>query len=360
MGLRVTRAAFERYRNLDGRELSFAPGMTVLVGHNAAGKTNTIEALQLLTCGRSFRRPLPAELVSEGCVQGVVRAVEEGDGRRIDLELDVNRDKRTFVRNNKRIRPNDLAGELVSVLFCPDDLAFAKGSPSKRRDELDDFGRQVNKGYGRLVSHYEKAVEQRNRLLKEPVVDEALLAAWDESIATGGARLLQHRRALFCRLRDVYCQVYRQIAPGEEPAVLYKDSLGGGADEDVDQAREAFLAALAERRLEERRRGMTLVGPHRDDLLFTVDGRDVRTFGSQGQQRSVVLAWKMAEVEVVEQIRHERPLLLLDDVMSELDENRRAAVSGFVNRGVQMVVTTTNLGYFSAEQLANAEVVRYE
>ena len=358
MGLKVKSARFERYRNLDGRAIAFSPGLTVLVGHNAAGKTNTIEAVQLLTCGRSFRRPTPAQLLAEGCENGCVELREEGDGRVVDLSLRVDAEKRTFVRNGKNVRPSTLAGELVSVLFCPDDLAFAKGSPSGRRSEIDDFGRQVNRAYGRLVSHYEKAVEQRNRLLREPYVDEALLEAWDESVCAGGARLMEKRMALFERLRVEWERAYRAIAPGEEPRAEYRSSMQ--AEVCVDTLAGDLQAELRARRAEELRRGMTLVGPHRDDLAFYVDGRDVRTFGSQGQQRSVVLAWKMAEVEVVEQIRHEKPLLLLDDVMSELDEARRAAVAGFVDRGVQMVVTTTNLGYFSDEQLSGAEVVSFD
>ena len=360
MGLRVTHASFEHYRNLDGRSMDFSDALTVLVGHNAVGKTNVVEALQLLTCGRSFRRPSPAELVEAGCAQGRASLTERGDGRVIDLELVADAEKRTFRRNGKNVRPSTLAGELVSVLFCPDDLAFAKGSPRGRRSEIDDFGRQVNKPYGRLVSSYEKAVEQRNRLLREDYVDENLLAAWDESVALGGTRLLGYRRALFGRLRAAWCEAYRAIAPGEEPDVTYHSSLG--EEEGLSQAdvQARFLDELRARRDEERRRGMTVVGPHRDDLLFTVNGRDVRTFCSQGQQRSVVLAWKMAEVQVVEQVRDERPLLLLDDVMSELDEGRRAAVAAFVERGVQMVVTTTNLGYFSHDTLAAAEVVSFD
>ena len=360
MGLRVTHASFEHYRNLDGRSMDFSERLTVLVGHNAVGKTNVVEALQLLTCGRSFRRPGAGDLVEAGSERGRASLAERGDGRIVDLELLVDAEGRTFRRNGKNVRPSTIAGELVSILFCPDDLAFAKGSPRGRRSEMDDFGRQVNKPYGRLVSSYEKAVEQRNRLLREPYVDENLLAAWNESVAAGGARLLGHRRALFGRLRAAWKTAYRAIAPGEEPDVTYHSSLGDDGCLSQDDLQARFLDELRARRDEERRRGMTVVGPHRDDLLFTVNGRDARTFCSQGQQRSVVLAWKMAEVEVVEQVRAERPLLLLDDVMSELDEGRRAAVASFVDRGVQMVVTTTNLGYFSHDALADAEVVSFD
>lgn len=359
MSLVVTRISFSGYRNLDGVALEPSPGVTVLVGPNAVGKTNTVEALQYLTAGQSFRRPSPAELVAPGAREARVSARLEGDGRVVDVELVAAEGSRKFLRNGKPCRSQDLPGTLLSILFCPDDLSLVKGSASMRRGELDSFGAQANAGYRKVLSAYSRSVEQRNRLLKDGC-DPVLLDAWDESVALGGATLLHHRLNLFTRLSSLVGEVYADVASGETLACRYVPSVAGAeAGMGRDQLRDLMLRRMEECRDDDLRRGQTLVGPHRDDVSFEIEGRDARAFGSQGQQRTVALAWKMAEVRLCEDLLGERPLLLLDDVMSELDENRRACVTKFVEGGIQTVITTTNLGYFDDSLLEGMKVVRY-
>lgn len=346
------------WRNFDEKDIDFSAGMTILHGRNAVGKTNTVEALQMLTSGTSFRKPKPSQLVREDCDSARIAVRLEGDGRVIDVSCEVEPTKRRFFRNGKKCTSQDLPSTLMSVLFNPDDLSFVKRGASYRRDELDGFGRQANRGYAKVLSAYLRSVEQRNRLLKEDYPDLALLDAWDASVALGGATLLVARVRLFERLRARVSEVYGQISEGEELECHYVSSLG----EDLaglgrDEVCDIFARRLEEGRADDLRRQQTLVGPQRDDVSFTIDGRDARAFGSQGQQRSIVLAWKMAEVEVSREIVGEQPLLLLDDVMSELDERRRVAMTRFVQSGIQTVVTTTNLGYFPRELLDDAEVV---
>lgn len=359
MSLVVTRISFSGYRNLDGVVLEPSPGVTVLVGPNAVGKTNTVEALQYLTAGQSFRRPSPAELVAPGAREAHVSARLEGDGRVVDVELVAAEGSRKFLRNGKPCRSQDLPGTLLSILFCPDDLSLVKGSASMRRGELDSFGAQANVGYRKVLSAYTRSVEQRNRLLKDGC-DPVLLDAWDESVALGAATLLHHRLNLFTRLSSLVSEVYADVASGEALACRYVSSVAGAeAGMGRDQLRDLMLRRMEESRDDDLRRGQTLVGPHRDDISFEIEGRDARAFGSQGQQRTVALAWKMAEVRLCEDLLGERPLLLLDDVMSELDENRRACVTKFVEGGIQTVITTTNLGYFDDSLLEGMKVVRY-
>lgn len=359
MSLVVTRISFSGYRNLDGVVLEPSSGVTVLVGPNAVGKTNTVEALQYLTAGQSFRRPSPAELVAPGAREAHVSARLEGDGRVVDVELVAAEGSRKFLRNGKPCRSQDLPGTLLSILFCPDDLSLVKGSASMRRGELDSFGAQANAGYRKVLSAYTRSVEQRNRLLKDGC-DPVLLDAWDESVALGGATLLHHRLNLFTRLSSLVGEVYADVASGETLACRYVPSVAGAeAGMGRDELRDLMLRRMEESRGDDLRRGQTLVGPHRDDISFEIEGRDARAFGSQGQQRTVALAWKMAEVRLCEDLLGERPLLLLDDVMSELDENRRACVTKFVEGGIQTVITTTNLGYFDDSLLEGMKVVRY-
>lgn len=362
MGLLVTRLSLADFRSFERLELEPSPTVTVLVGPNAVGKTNTVEALQLLTSGASFRRPSPRELVREGEKCARIDARLEGDGRVVELRCDVTREPsaRRFSRNGKRCQAADMPRDLMSVLFSPDDLALVKGSARLRRDELDAFGRQANRGYANVLAAYQRSVEQRNRLLRDEYPDPSLLEAWDASVALGGATLLAARLRLFSRLAEKVAAAYAAIAGGEELACTYDCTLGEGCEGmGRDELRDLMLERLAASRAEDLRRQRTCVGPHRDDVVFTVGGRAARTFASQGQQRSVVLALKMAEVELAGEILGSRPVLLLDDVMSELDERRRAAVVEFVGGGIQTLITTTNLGYFSPELLDAAEVVRF-
>ena len=352
-----------RYRSFDEYRLDLDEGVTVLVGHNAAGKTNLIEALQLTTSGASFRHPASRELVREGCGSCTVDLRIEGEGRVLDMGLAVEDGKRAFRRNGKRCPAAGVRGVLPSVLFCPDHLDMVKRGAAQRRAALDDFGVQLNENYANLVAAYERTVSQRNALLKEPWCTREMLGAWDESLAAAGASLLVHRVALLARLREQLVAAYRRVAAGEVADVSYVSTIGEIPDslsreEQRSYAHDRFLAALAERADEEMRRGVTLVGPHRDELEFTVDGRSARSFASQGQQRTLVLAWKVAEVAVARDILGTPPLLLLDDVMSELDAARREAFLALVGDGIQTVITTTNLGYFTNDVIDRAKVVR--
>lgn len=355
------------YRNYERFELDLDRCVTVLVGKNAVGKTNLVEALQLLTAGLSFRRPAPAELVRMGRESCDLSLRLEGDERVVDIACEVTGGKRSFKRNGKRCPAAGVRGVVPSVLFCPDDLDMVKRSARVRRAALDTFGMQLNEQYAKLTATYERIVEQRNSLLKERWCTREVLGAWNDSLVQAGASLLVHRISLLDRLRAHLVNAYEAIAPGERLEVAYRSTVGdiAGADghapsrdEMLEQARRLFAASLDARAEEELARGMTLMGPHRDEIAFSIDGRDARNFASQGQQRSLVLAWKVAEVEVTRDILGRPPLLLLDDVMSELDADRRASFLRFIQDGIQTVITTTNLGYFSDDVLRRAKVVR--
>ena len=361
MGLTVKNVGMICYRNFPIRDINLSDGMTILCGRNATGKTNTVEALQLLTAGTSFRHPRAQDMILEGEEQARVSSRLEGDGRVIDVACEITPTKRRFTRNGKSCRPTDLSATHMSVLFCPDDLSFVKRGAKYRREELDEFGVQANGGYRKVASAYARSIEQRNRLLKEPNPDLALLDAWDASVALGGATLLEARLRLFERLRSHLIDVYGKVSEGEELQARYECNLGDDVfGRSREELTEVFARRLAAAREEDLRRQQTTCGPQRDDVTFTLDGRDARSFGSQGQQRSIVLAWKMAEVALSEEVSGERPLLLLDDVMSELDSVRREAITRFVQEGIQTVVTTTNLGYFPRDLLDRSQVVTFD
>lgn len=373
MSLKIKEINLSNWRNFTDYSLELSPGLTVLVGLNASGKTNTVEALQYLTAGTSFRKPSPFELISQGASCAQISARILGDGRVIDVGMKVKERSRSFFKNNKSVKNSEFIDVLPSVLFCPDDLLLIKGSASKRRNELDDFGIQINSGYRRIYSTYIRSIEQRNHLLKEGIGD-ILLDSWDESVALGAATLLQLRLRLFNKLSQLVEQIYKEVVSNEELTCEYISSLPGlinskeglqlPTGDVVANVNRDVLAHYIEKLLytsrdQDLHRGQTLIGPHRDDISFKIDDKEARTFGSQGQQRSIVLAWKMAEVRFCEQLFNSCPLLLLDDVMSELDENRRSCITQFISQDIQTVITTTNLGYFKESQLKRAKVVTY-
>ena len=345
------------YRNFASYTLELAEGVTILVGRNAVGKTNLVEALQLLTSGASFRRPAPAELVAEGETSCKLDLRLEGEGRVIDLGCAVREGKRSFSRNGKKCRAVGVRGVVPSVLFCPDDLDMIKRSARVRRSALDGFGVQLNEQYAQLLGAYERLVEQRNALLKERWCTREMLVAWNDSLAQTGASLLVHRVALLARVRERFVEAYGRIAPGERVDISYESTVApaapvapGGAvvpAPDLPRAEQAaawkaaFLAALDASFEDELRRGITLVGPHRDDIRITIDGADARGFCSQGQARTAALSLKLAETEIFKGLSGETPVLILDDVMSELDLPRRKKLLERV-KDIQCILTCTH------------------
>lgn len=359
----VTRLELRDFRNYERFELRPHPRLTVLAGPNAAGKTNIIEALQLLTAASSFRRPRWEDLVRWGRPEGLAALRAEEGERRLDVELDVSSDGGHLFKVNgqARKRTSDVAGRLPSVTFTPDDLDLVKGSSERRRSAIDDLGGQLSAAYSSSRRDYGKVVRQRNALLKEQAGGDRL-EVWDEQLATLGARLLTHRLRLLAEVMPRVADRYASMAAGERLSWSYEDRSGlpkGPAAGPValDAAREAIAGEIRRREEEERRRSITLVGPHRDDIAFLVNDRGARSFASQGQQRTVALAWKLGEVDTVEEVLHEAPVLLLDDVMSELDASRRSALTAAVSGRTQTFVTTTNLGYFEEATLHDASVV---
>ncbi len=344
--------------------MSPATGLTILVGANASGKTNVIEAVQLITTGSSFRRPKWEDLVRWGDEQASVVAGFTGSNSPSVVEMRITGSgQRTHLINGVSKRSmSETTGILHAVLFTPDDLDLVKGPAEVRRSAIDDLGEQLSKTYGAVRRDYTRVIRHRNTLLREWQAGSMDLEPWNIQIASLGARLLVHRRGLLRRMIKQASVSYEDLSHGESLTVEYIDRCGlntTSLDSEVttDDAERALLATLEERAVEERARRVTLVGPHRDDIVFLVAGRNARNFASQGQQRTIALAWTLAKVAVVEDIARRKPLLLLDDVMSELDEDRRRALTSLVQRDVQTIISTTNTGYFESGLLDQATII---
>lgn len=365
MTLRVSSISFRDFRSYEAFSLDHLGMLTVLVGPNAVGKTNVVEGIQLLTALFSFRHATIDQLVRRGA-QGAYLTASLTDGNRLlDVSLLAEGHAKRYKLNGKPKRPHDLKGMVPSVTFTPDDLELVKGSMSARRQALDALGSQLNANYYLIQKDYEKVVRHKNRLLKEEA-SPVLIDTMNEMLITCGAQLTCYRAALFNRIMPHVKARYEQIAGGRERFDAWFTPSWVDFDEHApcvcsftrDEARASMERALHEYRDEELRRHRSLVGPHADQIHFMIDGRSATCFGSQGQQRSVVLAYKLAEAAAVEEVLGVKPVLLLDDVMSELDEARREALVGYISHDVQTFITTANLGYFDEDMLSAANVVR--
>ncbi len=359
----ITRLGLRDFRNYKHRDFTFGEGLTIFVGANATGKTTIAEAIQTIATGESFRKPKWDETIRWGCREALVTMEAEGETAAVSVELHITADGRRGwkVDGVTRKQTRSATRFVPVVVFTPDDLTLVKGPAEQRRSAIDALGDQLSSGYATLRRDYARVVRQRNALLRDDAPDSHL-TPWDEHLVHLGARLHLHRRRLLVRVAEAAAPVYAHISAGESLAIVIDDRCGIGLQDPTrapsqEELETSLQAELRHRASDERARRTSLVGPHRDDIGFTLDGRDARTFASQGQQRTIALAWKWAEVNVVAGMLGKSPVLILDDVMSELDESRRRALTDLVRREGQTFITTTNTGYFEPGLLESADVV---
>jgi len=347
--MRIVSVTLRDYRNYETCALHPCDGVTVLLGDNGQGKTNLLEAVYLTCTGRSHRTHADRELIRRGADYASVKIrTERRDGMH-DVEVLLSRTgKRTIrVAGQEIRRSGELLGHVTGVLFSPEDLRTVKDGPAERRRFVDMALSQLNPAYYYTMQRYNRALKQRNNLLREAVASPSLLKtldAWDEQLASNGVELMRMRRAYVERLSEEAGRMHADIAEGREAlSIAYRPSLSGDT---VEEALEALFAA----REQDTRRLTTTSGPHRDDVAVLIDGWDVRAYGSQGQQRTAALSMRLAELTVMRERMGEWPVLMLDDVMSELDPGRRRRLVERLE-GIQTLVTCTDM-----EDLSGAEV----
>jgi DNA replication and repair protein RecF len=358
VALSVERIEVLNFRNYSKYVLDLDPLLTIVEGPNATGKTSLIEAAQLLTETDSFRKPSWGELVKEGTPSAHLELVAAGDGRSLTISLEVTSGGRRSYRVNGKQRRSlsQVAGIIPCVVFTPDDLRLVKDSAERRRAALDSLGAQLSPSYAQLKLEYDRVVRQRNAVLRDGGSPEQL-DPWTEQLVQLGSSLVTHRIRLFERIAIALGDIYPRLSAGGTLEAQYIPSWGRDGIEGTGGHAHMMRQHLSQKVMAEAARKSTVSGPHRDEIVFIVEGREARSFASQGQQRTIALAWKLAEVSVITAIAAQRPVLLLDDVMSELDEQRRHALAEFAGSVAQTVVTTTNLGYFEPSLLDRAKVV---
>ena len=366
---RLSRLILTNFRNFAALDLAVPSGVVVFYGANAQGKTTLLEAVYLLAIARSFRAENEREVVNFSAAaaseQALVGGVLDKSGERVQIYVGyncsaaststqrpgsggagLNYSVRKEIRVNRiRRTAADLVGTVGAVLFNAEDIDLVQGPPSGRRRYLDILISQGNPLYLKALQRYTQIVRQRNRLLRllrEGRADNTELEFWDDRLVTEGSWLCWQRSEALARLGDLCADHHQTLTrPGEILALEHLPSVPVG--DSIEATADHFRGALAERRARELATGSTALGPHRDDFKLLVDGVDMGTFASRGQARTIALALRLAEASYLLQVRQDEPVVLLDDVLSEMDEDRRTRVLEKIVSYGQSLITTTDL-----------------
>ena len=358
--IHISHIGLTNFRNYQRLELDLPSNLIVFQGDNAQGKSNLLEALYMLATAKSQRATSDRELVNWDCLQDeltAARITAQAQTKSGDLRIEMSLTASQMATENqiqKRIKINgvprraiDLVGQLSIVLFTAQDIELIDGAPSRRRRYLDIANSQVNSKYLYALQRYNKVLLQRNHLLKrisERDADEGQLAFWDDELVEHGSYIIEQRRMMVDELNKLAPPIHSAISSGEALRINYLPSVDAGE----------FRNRLAEIRPKEILQRVSLVGPHRDDLAFMINEIDISTYGSRGQQRTVALSLKLAEAGYLRSKINDEPVILLDDVLSELDATRRRQLLESVSAYNQVIITTTDIDCFEPGFLSNA------
>ncbi|MFA9458365.1 DNA replication/repair protein RecF [Halalkalibacter sp. AB-rgal2] len=346
--MEITSLTIRQYRNYQRVELNFDPSITIFIGENAQGKTNVLEAIYVLALAKSHRTSKDKELIAWD--EEFARIEGHFKKRNGPMSLEIilsNKGKKGKINGLEQKKLSEYIGAANVVMFAPEDLNLVKGSPQVRRKFLDMELGQISQVYLHHLALYHKVLVQRNHLLKSlqaQAGSKEMLEVLTEQLIVLAAEVTYRRFAFVKQLQEWAESIHHDISRGKEQLeIRYLPSSNVLDNMDLSKLKEEFHATYKEKKEQEIRRGVTLFGPHRDDLGFFVNGRNIQTFGSQGQQRTTALAIKLAEIELIYSEIGEYPILLLDDVLSELDDYRQSHLLQTIRKRVQTFVTTTNI-----------------
>ena len=331
----------ENFRNYENLELSFEKGTNILYGDNAQGKTNVLEAVYLSATTKSHKGSKDKEIIRFGQDEAHIRTNldKEGMEYRVDMHLKKSKSKGIAVNGQHLKKAAQLLGLLNVVFFSPEDLSIIKNGPSERRRFVDMELCQIDKYYLYNLNQYNKIVNQRNKLLKDFYHNTDIyetLHVWDMQLVTYGKQIIERRKEFVDQLNEIIYGIHKNLSGGREERVIVYEP---------DTEAENFEYELQKFREKDIKYKMTSVGPHRDDFSFVVNGVDIRKYGSQGQQRTAALSLKLSEIELVKKVTGDNPVLLLDDVLSELDSNRQNYLLNNIGN-IQTIITCTGLDEF--------------
>ena len=337
----IEKLTLHNFRNYEDETFTFTNGLNILTGRNAQGKTNCAEAVFYLCTGASLRIRHDRQLIRRGAPSARIAARAATAFGSVLLEADIFENKRElYVNGNRVARAADFVGNMNSVFFSPGELRLIQDGPDERRRFLNLSISQTSREYCTALTRYQRILDQRNNLLKGKDLSLVMetLPVWDEQLAAYAARIVLHRRRYLARLAPLAAEAHSFLTDGAEQLGLEMD---GTYPENEDEIAKKLLRQFADARERDVRLGFTSVGPHRDDVKIAIDGADARGYCSQGQARTAALSLKLAETEIFRVLSGEAPVLILDDVMSELDLPRRKKLLARIG-GLQCILTCTH------------------
>ena len=350
---------FRNYREL---KVSFSDRVNIFLGNNAQGKTNLLESIYLNAMARSFKSVKDRELIRFGEEFCRIRSKSVSDGQEQDTEIVITGDGKKIIKIDgvKASKTSQLLERIFIIIFSPEDLKIVKDEPEKRRKFIDRELCQIKPGYYSDLSNYKRVLKQRNIYLKENEIDTSILDIWDYELAKYGSRIVSKRKEFIERLGHISRDIHSRISGGlEEISLKYEKNI---EIPDLNSRREEedyFYQVLSSGRDSDIKNRNTGRGPHKDDIKISADGIDLRKFGSQGQQRTAALSLKLSEIKLIEEETGEKPILLLDDVLSELDSQRQSYLINSLGQN-QMFITTTDISGRVAKSLPKGKVFKIE
>lgn len=337
----IKRLELADYRNYATLDLEFDKGTNILYGDNAQGKTNILEAIYMAATTKSHKGSKDKEMIGFGKEEAHIRTYLEkgGVGTRVDMHLRKAGSKGIAIDGQKIKKAAELLGLCNVVFFSPEDLSIIKNGPAERRRFVDMELCQLDSFYLYNLNHYNKIVNQRNKLLKDMYMNPELkdtLAIWDSQLVSFGSKIVERRKLFVDQLNEIIYEIHKKLSGGKEELIISYEP---------DVAIEEFEKSLRYNQDRDIRMKQTSIGPHRDDFAFLNKDVDIRKYGSQGQQRTAALSLKLSEIELVKKIAKDTPILLLDDVLSELDSNRQNYLLNSIG-DIQTIITCTGLEEF--------------
>ncbi|KRM92700.1 DNA replication/repair protein RecF [Liquorilactobacillus cacaonum] len=360
----LKRMVLKNFRNYTETSLEFSPKVNILIGENAQGKTNLLEAIYVLAMTRSHRTNNERELINFEENEALLQGILERNVSKLDLELFLGKKgKKAKINHLEQAKLSQYVGQMNVILFAPEDLALVKGSPALRRKFIDmEFG-QIDAHYLYNLSQYRVVLKQRNNYLKQlqskQSKDLVLLEVLSDQIATFGAEIIA-KRIIFLKELEKYAKlVHEQITEEKEKlSFLYDTSIENVYKKNIKQIYQDLKILYQHNQKKEIFQGLTLYGPHREDVQFLINDKNVQIFGSQGQQRTVALSVKLAEIDVMKNETGEYPILLLDDVLSELDGARQTHLLRAIQDRVQTFLTTPSISEIAEKFIKNPKIFR--
>lgn len=374
---KLSSLTLREFRNYTSKTFEFSTNTSVLTGKNGAGKTNVLEAIYLLSALSSFRHPKLSELVRFQQQQAYIEACFELGERHLTIALNADSESKKYTLNTKKKSVAQLKGLVPAVVFSPSDLALVQNASKLKRDTLDVLGGQLSYSYYQVKRDFEKILTYKKSLLKQGCT-QSYLQATNETFGLCSAHLSYQRYRLFQSLLPYIAKFYNNFSSGEEicsACYAYSwqpDSLASpmsiGVDNSpcssfeptIDNLLKVTYQQLETHTHTECLSGRSVIGAHHDTIMLFIDNIPVQQFASQGQARSLALSWKLAELELIEAVKHVKPLLLLDDVMSELDSSRVEFLCTYLNKPYQSFITTTSVNDFDFSQLSNCQEIHIE